>query len=146
MSDISITAANVLASATAKTRKGIAGATITAGQVVYEDPAEVFKFKLADADSSATTAKAVGIALHGAAAGQALAIVEEDDDFTPGGTLSLVDNADSGVYVLSGTAGGIAPMDDLAGGDYPVVLGVAKSATKMILKIIRGPAPLTAGG
>ncbi len=40
------------------------------------------------------------------------------------------------MYVLSGTAGGIAPMDDLAAGMYPVVLGVAYSTTKMALKIV----------
>lgn len=142
MSDVSITAANVLKGASAKTRKGTAGATITAGQVVYEDTADSNKFKLADADASAATAKVAGIALHGASSGQPLEIDVEDDDFTPGGTLSLSAAADTGVYVLSGTAGGIAPMDDMAAGDYPVILGVAKSTSKMILKIINGPTVL----
>lgn len=144
MSALSITAANVLAGANAIKRKGIAGATITAGQVVYEDTSDSNKFKLADCDASATTAKAVGIALHGASAGQPLEIVVEDDDFTPGATLSLSAGGDTGIYVLDGTAGSIAPMDDLASGDYPVILMVAKSTTKAILKIIRGPAALTA--
>jgi len=144
MSDVSITAANVLAGANAITRMGVAGTTITAGQVVYEDTSDSSKFKLADANASATTAKAAGIALHGAAAGQPLKIDVEDDDFTPGGTLSLSAAADDGVYVLSGTAGGIAPIGDLASGMYPVILGVAKSTTKMNLKIVRGTAALTA--
>lgn len=144
MSDISITAASVLKGANAKTRKGIAGATITAGQVVYEDTADSSKFKLADCDASAATAKVAGIALHGASAGQPLEIDVEDDDFAPGGTLSLSAGGDTGIYVLSGTAGGIAPMDDLASGDYPVILMVAKSTSKAILKIINGPAALTA--
>ncbi len=142
MSDISITAASVLAGANAKRRVGKAGATITAGQVVYEDSSDSNKFKLADADASAATAKVAGIALHGASSGQPLEIDSDDDDFTPGGTLSLSAAGDTGIYVLSGTAGGIAPVDDLAAGDYPVILGVAKSATKMILKIINGPAVL----
>lgn len=144
MSDVSITAANVLAGANAKKRTGIAGATITAGQAVYEDSSDSFKFKLADANASAATAKCVGIALHGASSGQPLTIVEEDDDFTPGGTLSISAAADDGVYVLSGTAGGIAPIGDLASGWYPVIVGVAKSASKMNLKIVRGTAALTA--
>ena len=144
MSDVSITAANVVAGANAKKRTGTAGSTITAGQAVYEDSSDSFKFKLADANASAATAKCVGIALHGASSGQPLTIVEEDDDFTPGGTLSISAAADDGVYVLSGTAGGIAPVGDLASGWYPVVLGVAKSTTKMILKPIRGTAALTA--
>lgn len=144
MADISITAANVLAGANAKTAYGIAGATITAGQTLYADPSDSQKLKLADCDSSATTAACVGIALHGAASGQPIKYVYEDDDFTPGGTLSLSAAADDGIYVLSGTAGGIAPVGDIASGDYAVVIGVAKSATKMNLKIVRGGAALTA--
>jgi hypothetical protein len=144
MADISVTAANVLAGANAKKRTGIAGATITAGQVLYEDSSDSNKLKLADANASALTAKVAGIALHGAATGQPITFVEEDDDFTPGATLSLSAAADDGVYILSGTAGGIAPVGDLASGMYPVVLGVAKSSSKMILKIVRGTAALTA--
>ncbi|MCK6578105.1 MAG: hypothetical protein L6Q98_08390 [Anaerolineae bacterium] len=144
MSDVSITAANVLAGSNAKKATGTAGATITAGQVVYADGSDSGKFKLADANASAATANPVGVALHGAASGQPLTIVIEDDDFTPGGTLSLSAAADDGVYVLSGTAGGIAPVGDLASGWYPVILGVAKSASKMNLKIVRGTAALTA--
>lgn len=144
MSDVSITAANVVKGANAVTRMGVAGATITAGQPVYEDSSDSSKFKLADSNASAATAKCAGIALHGASSGQPLLINVEDDDFTPGFTLSLSAAADDGVYVLSGTAGGIAPIGDLASGMYPVILGVAKSTTKMILKIIRGTAALTA--
>jgi len=144
MSDISITAANVVKGANAKTRRGRAGATITAGQTLYEDSSDNFDLKLADANASAATANCVGIALHGASDGQPLEYVYEDDEFTPGGTLSISAAADDGVYVLSGTAGGIAPVGDLAAGMYPVILGVAKSTTKMNLKIVRGTAALTA--
>lgn len=144
MADVSITAASVLKGANAKTRKGRAGATITAGQVVYEDSSDSFDFKLADANASAATANPVGIALHGASDGQPLEIVTEDDDFTPGGTLSISAAADDGIYILSGTAGGIAPVGDIVAGWYPVILGVAKSATKMNFKIVRGTAAITA--
>lgn len=146
MADITVTAANVLKGANGKTRTGTAGATITAGQALYEDSADSFKLKLADADLSAAGSNCVGIALHGAANGQPLTYVFEDDDFTPGATLSLAlgAGATAGVYVLSATAGGIAPADDLAATHYPVVLFVAKSTTKAVLKIIRGTAALTA--
>lgn len=142
MAALSITAASVLAGPNAKKRRGIAGATITAGQAVYEDSADSSKFKLADADASAATAKVAGIALHGASNGQPLEIAYEDDDFTPGATLSLSAAGDTGIYVLDGTAGSIAPMDDLAAGDFPVILMVAKSTTKAVLKIINGPTVL----
>ncbi len=144
MAAISVTAASVLAGANAKKARGTAGATITAGQALYADPNASFKLKLADCDASATTAKCVGIALHGASDGQPLEYVYEDDDFTPGATLSLSAAADDGVYILDGTAGGICPIGDIAAGDYPVVLFVAKSTSKAILKIIAGTAVLTA--
>ena len=145
MADLSITAANVQKGANAKLPlRRIAGATITAGQAVYEDSTDSGKVKPADANASAATAVCVGIALNGAANGQPVEVNWDDDDFTPGATLSLSAAADSGVYVLSGTAGGIAPMDDLASGMYPVILMVAKSASKAVLKIVRGSAALTA--
>lgn len=136
MADKSVTAANVVASANAKTARGIAGETIAAGQVLYKLTTDQ-RLYLADANASAATADAVGIALHGASAGQPVEYVEEDPDFTPGFTLSLSVAADSGVYVLSGTGGGIAPMDDLAANWFPVVLMVAKSATKANMKIVK---------
>lgn len=136
MADISITAANVLASANAKTATGIYGETVVAGKALYMNSSDK-RLYLADANASPATADCVGIALNGGGAGQPAIYVEEDPDFTPGGTLSLSVAADSGVYVLSGTAGGIAPMDDLAAAMYPVVLGVAKSTTKMNLKIVK---------
>lgn len=142
MADISVTAANVLASSQATIRRGIAGATITAGQVVYEDSTASNKFKLADANASAATAAPVGIALHGAADGQPLAIATEDPDFTPGGTLSITAASSNGVYVLSATAGGFCLAADLAAGHYPNVLMVAKSTTKAVLKIVHGTAAL----
>lgn len=144
MADISITAASVAASANAKKKRGIAGATITAGQPLYENGADAGKLYLADANASAQTAVVVGLALHGALAGQPIEYVYEDDDYTPGATLSLSVAADSGVYVLSATAGGIGVMDDLAAGMYPVVLFVAKSTTKARLKIVAGNGLLVA--
>lgn len=143
MADVTITAASVLASAQARKHKGTAGATITQGQALYYD-SSTNTLKLADADSSATTANCVGIALTAGASGQDVIYTDFDPDFTPGGTLSLSAAADTAVYVLSGTAGAIAPMDDMAAGDYPVIIGVATSASKMKLSIIVGTAVLTA--
>jgi hypothetical protein len=136
MADITITAANVLMSANGKSATGIAGETITAGQTLYLNSADNRLYK-ADANASIATADCVGIALGGGAAGQPITYCYEDPNFTPGGTLSLAAAADSGVYVLSATAGGIAPMDDLAAGMYPCVLGVAYSTTKMSLRIVK---------
>jgi hypothetical protein len=133
--DLTVTAGSVVPGARAKTAVGTAAATITAGQLVYLTTAGTYN--LADADASAAAANVVGIAASGASAGQPFVIVLEDDDLTVGATLSMV----TPVYVLSGTAGGIAPTADIGAGDYPIVVLIAKSTTKAVFKIIRGPAP-----
>lgn len=143
MADVTVTAANVLASQSARTRRGTAGATITAGQPVYEDAADSYKFKPADCNASAATANVAGIALHAASANHPLVIVEEDEAFTPGFTLDLTNVGAKGVYVLSATAGGICPIGDLIAGCYPVLLMTAKTATTAKLIINRGAAPTT---
>lgn len=133
MADVAITAASVVPGANAVYRDGIAGATITAGQVCYVDATDG-RVKLADANASATTANPVGIAVNGASSGQPVRLVVEDDDFTIGGTVA------KGVYVLSATAGGIAPVADVTTGWYPVVVGVAISTSKVVVKFVRGTA------
>lgn len=130
MADLSITAASVAQSSAATTVTAyLAGATITAGQVVYLSTANAWL--LADCDAAATgngVANVRGIALNGAASGQPLHVCTRDTAFTPGATLTAGE-----VYVLSGTAGGIAPVGDLTTGDYTVVLGVAVSTSVLNL-------------
>jgi hypothetical protein len=123
MADLVITAANVLAGSGAKKVAGTAGATITAGQVVYLDSADS-EYKLADADSATAAVRSpAGIALHGASDGQPLTILSK-------GPITIGATVTAGVaYYLSPTAGGICPVADLLTGDYPTVLGLATSAT-----------------
>lgn len=127
MADLTITAANVSRGGNSNTLDGLAGETITAGQVVYKDSADG-KFKLADCDSATAAVRSpIGIALNGAADGQPLQVLTSGP-VTIGATLT------AGVaYYLSGTAGGIAPVADLATGDYPVIVGIATSAS--VLKV-----------
>ncbi|MBL4757486.1 MAG: hypothetical protein JKY32_07565 [Rhizobiales bacterium] len=129
MVDLVITAASVLQGSTAQVEKGTAGATITAGQVVYLDATDN-KYKLADTDSvTAAVRVPVGIALNGAADGQPLSIVTSGD-IVIGATMTAAT-----AYYLSGTPGGIAPVADLATGDYPCILGMATSTTLLNIKI-----------
>jgi hypothetical protein len=133
MADISITAANVAASSTAVIEYNYKfGATVTAGQLVYrDDTATPPNWKLLDRDAAATgneLATVKGIALNGGASGQPAAVCTKDSDFTPGGTLT------NGITLYSSdTAGGITSADIPTTGDYPTVLGVAKSTSKMNL-------------
>jgi hypothetical protein len=130
MANLAITAANVLAGSNSTVRNGTAGATITQGQAVYFDSV-TSTFKLADANSATAAARTpVGFALNGASLGQPLA-VQTDGDLTIGATLT------PGVaYYLSTTPGAVCPVADLTTGDYPVVLGIAKSASVLAVDII----------
>lgn len=129
MADLSITASSVLAGADAVIEHGTAGASVTAGQVVYRDPADS-KLKLADNnDASANVRKARGIALHAAASGQPLAIIKS-------GSLVIGAAISKGAtYYLSDTPGGICPFADLATGEYPTSIGQAKSASTLAVRI-----------
>jgi hypothetical protein len=129
MADLVITAASVVPGTGAKTRAGTAGATITAGQVVYRSTTTL-KFGLADNNSvTAAIRSPVGVALHGASDGQPLTILTEGDL-----TLNAVLTAGV-VYYLSDTPGGICPVADLAAGEYPTIIGIAESTTVLNVKL-----------
>lgn len=130
MADLSVTAANVVPGSGAKTESGIAGATITAGQVVYKDSSDN-KFKLADTDSATAAVRSpYGIALNGASNGQTLGVLTM-------GAMTIGATVTAGVfYYLSGTAGGICPVADVAAGDYPCIIGSASSASVLNVHIV----------
>jgi hypothetical protein len=126
MADISVTAANVLASANcAPDKSHNYGATVTAGQVVYLDSNG--KWQLTDANASAAGNNAnstIGIALVGGANNQPGVVATKDIYFTPGATLT------NGIaYYVSSNAGAIAPVADIAAGNYGTVIGIARSTT-----------------
>jgi hypothetical protein len=126
--DISVTAANVR-NISAATRTVLAGATITAGQVVYLDSA-TGTWKLAQCDGTAEEAGAsgIGVAMNGAASGQQF-IVATEGVINPGGTAIV-----AGVYIVSATAGSLALNGDVTtAGYYRTVLGVALTAGQINL-------------
>ena len=129
MAVLSITATSVVQGSNAVTEAGLAGAAITAGQVVYRDDTSR-KFLLADSVSAtAATRRPLGIALNGAALNQPV-VVQKAGDVTIGAALTA-----GVVYYLSGTAGGICPAADLASGDYPCVIGMAKTTAVLTIDI-----------
>ena len=135
MAEVSITAANVVPVAGYSSTTGTAGATITAGQVVYRDAA-TSTLKLADSNASQAAANAVGIALHGASSGQPL-IYQTAGDITIGGTIAV-----GKIYVVGATTpGALAEHTDLTSGWYTKVMLIGK--TSAIGTIVnRGPSTL----
>lgn len=133
MTDISVTASNVVGGAGAPTKTGTAGATIAAGDVVYLDTTTTGKWQLADSDAASAAARGgtanTGIALNSAAANQPL-VVQTSGPITLGSVLTA-----GTAYYLSGTAGKICPLADVSGGEYYVLLGLAASASVLNLDV-----------
>lgn len=132
MADLSITAASVAAGAGAGIDKSSnAGATITAGQLVYLDSSNLWQ--LSDANSAATAKRIDGISLHASLSGQPLAVLRSGP-ITIGATVGV-----GTVYILSGTPGGIAlgcpGTTDLVSGMTTCILGVGTSATVITVNI-----------
>lgn len=130
MSDLSITAASVIAGSDAVIdRAHNAGETITAGQQVYLSPT-TSKWMKGDSDSGTAAAHDVkGVALNGASLDQPLA-VQKKGSITIGATLVAGDP-----YYASNTAGGICPKADVGTGEEVILLGLATSTTVLELDI-----------
>jgi hypothetical protein len=78
MGDITVTAAKVAAVYPEQSEiyDGIAGATITAGQILYKITASG-KLGLADEDADAEHSQGVGVALNGGGSGQAISYLKK---------------------------------------------------------------------
>lgn len=115
MADLTVTAAQVVLTS-GETGRANAAETITAGQAVYLNGSSLAA--LAQSDGTAAQAAAVGIALHGALAGQPLTYAKHGAVIDIGAT-----TAAGLLYYLSNTAGGVCPVADLGTADYVTVLG-----------------------
>jgi hypothetical protein len=131
MSDLSITAASVLAVAsTAKTEPGTAGEAITRGMACYKS-STTGKWMKADADSATAEARtAAGIALCDAGDAQPI-FMQTAGNITIGAT--LVANT---AYYLSSGAGGICPLADVGTGEYMQLIGIAISTSVLKLSFL----------
>ena len=132
MAALSITPASVVAGGPIVT--GNAGATLTAGQVVRKNTSDQW---VAAVNDSAANAAAFGVALNGGAVNQPIA-VQTSGPITIGATVGV-----GKVYVL-GTAGGIIPVDDIAGTEFITNIGVGASASVLTLMIV--PSGVAAAG
>ena len=123
MADLSITAASVQPASGATLITGTAGATVSAGQPVYKDASDENKLKPADANSSESTAAAVGIATNDSADEQPCTYI------TRGNLITGATTVKGTIYCVSPDAGGIQPHGDLASGDYVTILAVASDTS-----------------
>lgn len=135
MADLTITVANVAVTSSTvidqtclKANPPKAGVGITAGMVVYLSASNTWLAALAGGTAIQSGVSVVwGVALHAALTGQPL-FVATGGQVTIGATVVL-----GGKYVLSHTAGLIAPFADLTTNDYVSELGLAVSTTVLDL-------------
>jgi hypothetical protein len=128
MANLVQTAANVaLAGAGARVQSVQVGEAVTQGQPAYFNSADG-KYYQADANSSASTAKAVAIFLTPAST-NGYAVIAEGGGLLVnlGATLTVGET-----YVVSATKGAICPIADLTTGDYPCILGTATTTTALL--------------
>lgn len=105
------------------------GATISPGQPLYLDSADG-EHKLADANASATTAAAKGIAMTPGVDG-GYGLIATGGSIILVGTTMVVGQS----YYVGPTPGEIIAASELATGDRVTLLGVAASATQLDLSI-----------
>lgn len=130
MADISVTAANVAKVTGGVCRDFNAAVTIVAGEYVYLDANNVWRKAQCDGMAiEAGSGTRTGVALHGALAGQPLA-VQETGTITIGGTVAV-----GTVYAVSAAAGGIAPVADLVSTNKLSLVGVGVSTTVIDMAI-----------
>lgn len=126
--DVSITAANVKpVSDQIIDTSANAGEAITQGQTVYLDTDG--KWYKSDANGTAAKKDLKGVALNSAAVDQPLA-VQKSGVINLGATLTV-----GTIYVVSATAGGIAPAADLVSGMDTIIVGVAITAANLKVNI-----------
>lgn len=115
---------------TQTTRIGIVryGATIAAGEAVFQNTDG--KFLLADADLSAAAAAAQGIAMTPGVDNGFGVVAFEGPIILVGTTMTVGET-----YLVSRTAGAIMPTGDKQAGDKVTQLGVAATATQLNLFI-----------
>ena len=128
MADLVITAASVKpVGSTAQTKLVQVGEAVAQGEAVFLDTSDNKHYK-ADADLSLMAAKAIGVSLTPAAT-DGYCLVQIGGNVNLGATLVKGE-----LYCVSATGGAIAPFADLVSGDWITFLGVASSASELILK------------
>ena len=127
MANLSITPANVGTAAQGpKPRVVQCGEAVTQGQPLYLNSDG--RYYQADANASATAARATAIALTAAGANGWPTIAEgAGHTLNLGATLAVGET-----YCVSATKGAICPIADLTTGDFPCIIGTAATTTSLV--------------
>lgn len=129
MANVTITASSVgIVSASPGTKVVQIGEAITQGQYIYRNTV-LNKYFLVDADNL-DSSQAEGVALTSGLTNSYVVMLKTGNRYKVGGTLIT-----GIVYGASTTPGAIAPITDLASGNYVTTYGIAESSLILPLNI-----------
>lgn len=142
MTTLTITAANVVPVAGAHNivsgQLDVAGETVTAGGSAYKSSTDGKWYK-ADANDTAAKAECLGVFANSASTNQPVTVVT--------GRVAYGAILEAGkIYVVSNTAGGIDPVDDLGTSAYTTVVGYGLSTTVMNVQPFASGVQTPSGG
>ncbi len=126
MANLSQTAANVKVVSFTQPARGVAGETLTQGQPFYFVNNQAFK---CDALAAANKSAVAGIVTSPALVGEPFSYAVPGSEIDLGATLAV-----GQVYCVSATSGAICPYADLVSTNRVTILGVAVTASKMLLQ------------
>lgn len=129
MADISLTGP-IIPDSLAFCDTGYAVVAVAAGEWVYKDAATSDKFRLTDS-SAVESARAYGMAVNTAAAGEPLTVAKSGTTITQVGTTF----AKNVPLAVSTNAGKMAPVADVTSGLYGCLLGIGLSTTTFKIQI-----------
>jgi hypothetical protein len=130
MADLSITPANVRGLGDRNT--GTAGAAINAGDVIRLNTSNQWVPAQSNSAVNSGNNATLAIALNSAPAANMPVEFQLGGPINPGGTVAI-----GKVYVVSVNAGKMAPVDDIAGGEFISVVGVGQTASQLLLGFVK---------
>lgn len=130
MADLTTAAAEVEPGSSPVVEAGVAGEAFDAGASLYKKSSDRRWYK-ADADALASAGDPPTVAVSTAEKAGQRCVVQRGGTVVMGATAGVVQGQ---LYVVSTTAGAIAPYGDLGSGDFVSVLGVGDDSDGIALK------------
>lgn len=132
MAALAITVAQVLPGVGCVREDIVAGEALTQGQPAYKKSTDSDRCYKSDSDAAGEAHGCYGLVLSGLPAAGAVGQIARAGRVTLGAAAAMTVGE---TYCVGPTAGSIVPISDLANPSYVTILGVAESASSLILSI-----------
>lgn len=130
MADVSKTPANLRVVSDVQGRRVLFGESVSPGDTIYLKTSDRKYYKAINTSLENSTCKGIAIG-YGGADTYGYIVSEPGSVVNVGATLTQ-----GTIYVVSSTAGGMAPEADIGSGEYVTILGVGDSSGQLQLNIV----------